>query len=323
MEWGILSTWSLWILAMQLILAEGVKPTTNPRIIEHPEDQYVAKNEPATLNCKAEGDPPPVITWYRNGQPVITSFENSASHRMLLPSGQLFFLRIIHNKNNKPDVGVYYCVATNPTTRVSTQSRNATLEIAVLRDDFRLSPKNTEVAIGDTAILECRAPKGLPEPRIKWKKGGELVHANGRVTIHESGNLVIQSARQEDSGMFVCIAHNIAGEKESNAARLTVMEKPTFVKSPQDILVEESENIEFHCKASGDPEPTIIWKREEGQIPMGRSHILEDRSLKIERVRVSDEGNYICRAENSVGYVEALARLTVHCTYSVLYITFS
>lgn len=48
-----------------------------------------------------------------------------------------------------------------------------------------------------------------------------------------------------------------------------------------------------------------------------RSHILEDRSLKIERVRVSDEGTYICRAENNVGYVEALARLTVHCKSNI------
>ena len=61
---------------------------------------------------------------------VITANENPQSHRMLLPSGQLFFLRIIHNKNSKPDVGVYYCEATNPETRVSAVSRNATLEIA-------------------------------------------------------------------------------------------------------------------------------------------------------------------------------------------------
>jgi hypothetical protein len=107
-----------------------VQQTTIPRIVEHPEDQYVAKNDPATLNCQADGEPPPVITWYRNGQPVITANEDPSSHRMLLPSGQLFFLRIIHNKNQKPDIGVYYCNATNPETKVSVISRNATLEIA-------------------------------------------------------------------------------------------------------------------------------------------------------------------------------------------------
>jgi len=98
--------------------------------VEHPDSQYVAKNEPATLNCKAEGVPTPVITWYRDGLPVTTANENPSSHRMLLPSGQLFFLRIINNKNSKPDVGTYYCNATNPQTGVSAVSRNATLQIA-------------------------------------------------------------------------------------------------------------------------------------------------------------------------------------------------
>lgn len=103
---------------------------SNPRIIEHPENQYVARNEPATLNCKAEGDPSPIISWYRDGQPVVTANENPSSHRMLLPSGQLFFLRIITNKNTKPDLGVYYCNATNPETKFSVISQSATLELA-------------------------------------------------------------------------------------------------------------------------------------------------------------------------------------------------
>ena len=109
---------------------DSAPEVTNPRIVEHPEDQYVVRTEPATLNCKAEGQPTPVITWYRDGLPVVTANENPSSHRMLLPSGQLFFLKVIHNKNSKPDVGTYYCNATNPETHFSAISRSARLEIA-------------------------------------------------------------------------------------------------------------------------------------------------------------------------------------------------
>ena len=37
--------------------------STNPRIVEHPEDQYVVRTEPATLNCKAEGTPTPQVIY--------------------------------------------------------------------------------------------------------------------------------------------------------------------------------------------------------------------------------------------------------------------
>jgi len=98
--------------------------------VEHPQDLYVVRNEPARLNCKAEGDPAPVITWYRYGQPVVTAKDNPTSHRMLLPSGELFFLRIHHGSRNQTDLGVYYCNATDPDTRVSAVSREASLELA-------------------------------------------------------------------------------------------------------------------------------------------------------------------------------------------------
>ncbi len=144
------------------------------------------------------------------------------------------------------------------------------------------------------------------------------------MTIHESGNLIIQDVTKNDIGSYVCIAHNIAGEKQSRLARLDVKgnertqfadskfeldpasffldtkrcavpvscrnslfsDKPRFTKEPQDVLVEENENVRFECAARGDPPPTIIWRREDGAIPQGRSSILEDRSLRIERVKV-------------------------------------
>ncbi|XP_064595276.1 roundabout homolog 1-like isoform X2 [Liolophura sinensis] len=288
-------------------LTQGALP--NPRIVEHPKDGYVAKNEPATLNCKAEGNPKPVVTWYRNGRKVVTSEQDPSSHRLLLDD-QLFFLRIIHNKNNKPDIGVYYCKATN--IHGSVVSRNATLEIAVLRDDFRETPQNTMVAVDEKATLRCRPPKGEPEAHVRWVKDGEKLAQSSRVSVSEQGDLLFAQTQKSDTGMYTCIAYNKAGEKESNPVKLSVLERPKIVKTPEDVQVDETKDAVFNCKATGDPQPTIIWRKEEGQIPSGRARLLDDKSLFIEKAQVSDEGLYICQAENSVGSTEAVARLSVH-----------
>lgn len=99
-----------------------------PRIAEDPSDLIVSKGEPATLNCKAEGRPTPSIEWYKDGERVETDKDDPRSHRMLLPSGSLFFLRIVHGRRSKPDEGVYTCVARNYLGEAI--SRNASLDVA-------------------------------------------------------------------------------------------------------------------------------------------------------------------------------------------------
>ena len=50
-------------------------------------------------------------------------------------------------------------------------------------------------------------------------------------------------------------------------------EKPRIIEGPKDVVVQENLDVSFVCRATGDPEPTIIWKKSEDQMPQGRSEI--------------------------------------------------
>ncbi|XP_039601803.1 roundabout homolog 2 isoform X3 [Polypterus senegalus] len=280
-----------------------------PRIVEHPSDLIVSKGEPATLNCKAEGRPTPTIEWYKDGERVETDKDDPRSHRMLLPTGSLFFLRIVHGRRSKPDEGSYICVARNYLGEAV--SRNASLEVALLRDDFRQNPTDVVVAAGEPAILECQPPRGHPEPTIYWKKDKvRLDDRDDRITIR-GGKLMISNTRKSDAGMYVCVGTNMVGERDSETAQLTVFERPTFLRRPINQVILEEEAVEFRCQVQGDPQPTVRWRKDDADLPRGRYDIKDDYILRIKKASSSDEGTYTCVAENRVGKVEASATLTV------------
>lgn len=93
-----------------------------------------------------------------------------------------------------------------------------------MREEFRLEPQNTRVALGDTALMECGAPRGSPEPSISWKRNGQLLDLSNsnRIRIVDGGNLAIQDARQSDDGRYQCVVKNIVGIRESAVAFLKV-----------------------------------------------------------------------------------------------------
>ncbi|XP_012502832.1 PREDICTED: roundabout homolog 2-like [Propithecus coquereli] len=280
-----------------------------PRIVEHPSDVIVSKGEPTTLNCKAEGRPTPTIEWYKDGERVETDKDDPRSHRMLLPSGSLFFLRIVHGRRSKPDEGSYVCVARNYLGEAV--SRNASLEVALLRDDFRQNPTDVVVAAGEPAILECQPPRGHPEPTIYWKKDKVRIDDKEERISIRGGKLMISNTRKSDAGMYTCVGTNMVGERDSDPAELTVFERPTFLRRPINQVVLEEEVVEFRCQVQGDPQPTVRWKKDDADLPRGRYDIRDDYTLRIKKALSTDEGTYMCIAENRVGKVEATATLTV------------
>uniref|UniRef100_A0A8C7YR22 Roundabout guidance receptor 1 n=1 Tax=Oryzias sinensis TaxID=183150 RepID=A0A8C7YR22_9TELE len=195
------------------------------------------------------------------------------------------------------------------------------------------------VAVGEPAVLECQPPRGHPEPTISWRKdGANLDDRDERITVTNnnltknthhleisassncqkgcffirSGKLMITNTLKTDAGKYTCVATNMLGERESETAELTVLERPTFVKRPSSVVVLTDESVEFHCVVQGDPVPIVRWRRDDSDLPKGRFEVLVDHTLIIRQVTSSDEGSYTCVVENMVGKSEASASLTVH-----------
>ncbi|XP_054854614.1 roundabout homolog 4 [Eublepharis macularius] len=293
------------------LVLEGSKSRSEefvPQIIDHPSDLVVRWDQPATLNCRATGNPEPTIEWYRNGEHVKTNRDDATSQLTLLPDGSLFFLRL-SQKKGKSDEGVYNCVARNHLGTAT--SKNASLYVAALREDFRLHPSDSVVTSGEQLLLECIPPKGHPEPKVSWKKNGIPINEESGHYEVSGAKLLIAHALKSDSGAYVCLASNQIGERESRAALVSVLEKPVFTRRPNDIVAKLGSTVVFTCGIHGDPMPTVQWHKEYGELPSGRYDISQENTLQIHHLAVSDTGKYVCTAYNQVGIISAKASLTV------------
>ena len=54
--------------------------------------------------------------------------------------------------------------------------------------------------------------------------------------------------------------------------------------------------LTLDCKATGDPQPVISWKKQDGQLPAGRSRQLINGTLVIRDITMKDRGIYKCIA---------------------------
>ncbi|KAH9426912.1 Roundabout 1 [Dermatophagoides pteronyssinus] len=96
-----------------------------PKIKEHPISMVVKKHDPTQLECKADGNPKPIIEWYKDNVKI----EQSSSHPIIMADGEtLFFLHVNTRKGEHSDTGIYYCLARNEVGKA--RSNNATLDVA-------------------------------------------------------------------------------------------------------------------------------------------------------------------------------------------------
>ncbi|XP_063080316.1 leucine-rich repeat and immunoglobulin-like domain-containing nogo receptor-interacting protein 2b [Engraulis encrasicolus] len=77
-----------------------------------------------------------------------------------------------------------------------------------------------QVEEGQRAWLNCSAD-GAPPPSVSWVTPSRrhlTVKSTGRVVVHSDGSLEVRMAEQQDSGVYVCVASNPAGNASLSAS---------------------------------------------------------------------------------------------------------
>ncbi|XP_077464722.1 neural cell adhesion molecule L1.1-like [Stigmatopora argus] len=165
---------------------------------------------------------------------------------------------------------------------------------------------------GQSLTLEC-IPKGLPTPKVEWKKkDGNLDESSGQPENHNRW-LYFDSVSQSDDGEYECRAFNVHGYSVHSFI-VTVEAAPYWVKEPQNLLYAPGETVLLDCLAEGIPTPNITWSIN-GQ-PLSGVYKDTRRNvtggvLRLKDVMLSDTAVYQCEAANKHGSILLNAYLHV------------
>uniref|UniRef100_A0A3B4ECB0 Neogenin 1b n=1 Tax=Pygocentrus nattereri TaxID=42514 RepID=A0A3B4ECB0_PYGNA len=274
-----------------------------------PSDTLAVRGSPALLNCSINSDIPAKVRWKKDGAFLSLT---SDDRRQVLPDGSLLINSVMHSKHNKPDEGVYQCVATIDSLGTII-SRTARLNVAGT-PRFSGQPEAASVRLGDSQVLSCEVNPDLVA-FIRWERDKEPVLLDQRVFTLPSGALVISNATESDAGLYRCVLENVGPTKTSEEAVLQIQPERglEFLRQPGPVSKVVGDSVLLPCVVTGYPVAFGRWTHNDEPVDEsdGRFQVLGGGSLQILNLTEEDAGIYQCLAENVNDSIEAQAELTV------------
>ncbi|EAT36338.1 AAEL011566-PA [Aedes aegypti] len=268
-----------------------------------PKQMQILPEQEIHLVCKGSGNPTPQPVWTKNN---ITLQES--------PS-----LTIVHGDDS---AGIYTC-----TLRNEEGSDSRSTQITVLNP-----PKRSDNASSTDPSVEGKlnAPLTLVCPfdnyeSLLW----QLNHRNLDTYLDLTDVRLLQNIlqidklRQDHEGTYTCFVENPAGR--NNHSFVVGILSPPVIQSVDNYADEDGDDLDdseedseidaevsllsgeqlrLVCHASGSPQPTISWTKDDTVITKGSE-------LTIKSVDTHHNGLYTCVAENDLGSARKVYRLDV------------
>ncbi|XP_043319014.1 neuronal cell adhesion molecule isoform X17 [Cervus canadensis] len=320
------------------LLEDLVQPPTITQ--QSPKDYIIDPRENIVIQCEAKGKPPPSFSWTRNG----THFDIDKDPLVTMkPGSGTLIINIMSEGKAETYEGVYQCTARNE--RGAAISNN--IVIRPSRSPLWTKEKLEPITLrnGQSLVLPCRPPIGLPPPIIFWMDNSfQRLPQSERVSQGLNGDLYFSNVLPEDTREdYICYARfnhtqtiqqkqpisvKVISVDELNdtiAANLSDTEfygakshrqRPPAFLTPDGNTSRKEELrgnvLSLECIAEGLPTPIIYWIKEDGTLPINRTFYRNfKKTLQIVQVTEADSGNYQCIAKNALGAIHHTISVTV------------
>ncbi|XP_065222037.1 basement membrane-specific heparan sulfate proteoglycan core protein isoform X4 [Planococcus citri] len=255
-----------------------------------------------SVSCEASGVPVPTVEFGR-------SPGSYANNRKSGLRNTVFNIQSVR----KSDEGIYYCRANNS---VGYDSQEIVVYVNDIGSQTTISPpgSSNEVRVtvepsefigssGDQINLQCTVSANIPY-RIIWTRYPDLPLQQG---INErDGRLFINSASQQDSGVYVCSAISeqtgiILSRIEVNVNVAPSRRPALLTIEPERQTVAQGTLAKISCIVGNDPNARVTWRKANENLPAYFQQV--GNELQIPQVDVKDRGVYVCELNYGDGNI--------------------
>ena len=300
----------------ELRTRDALLTVRDPAILSGPDDLTVREGAPATFSVVAQGTPPLIYRWKRNGVQLSDTPNISGT--------QTAQLRIANAQES--DEADYTCTVVG---QEIAESRVARLTVTGAPNiiGIRVLPENGVAPRGGTFSIECLLDGPAAGVAFQWRKGSTTVSNSARISGATSALLTVSGALSSDAGTYFCDVIDGATVATSPPGAIRVGLNITLDLA--DKHAEVGQHLEWPVRVAGATgTQSYSWFRDAETKALEAIHDgpryagTETDTLIIDPVAFGDAGTYFVLVEDGLDNVSSRpALLTVTAQLPLLGVT--